>query len=96
MAMMLESRLAVDASESPSSGGEREDLKLVTLEKVHHSKTDVESIIGADVTYVLQTERDIVTHVLSVYDDPSLNPWTFRSFFIVLGLSAFGGVLGKR
>ena len=86
---MSEPRLAVDAS--PSSE-EREDM--VTSEKVHYSKTDVEST--TEVTDVLQNERDIVTHVISVHDDPSLDPWTFRSFFIGIGLSAFGGILGKR
>ena len=44
---------------------------------------------------VLSNERDIATHVISVDDDPTLNPWTFRSFFLGLGLSAFGGVLGQ-
>ena len=66
-----------------------------TLEKVHYSTTDVESTTKTD-TAVLQTERDIVTHVISVCDDPSLNPWTFRSFFLGIALSAFGGVLGER
>ena len=44
---------------------------------------------------VLSTERDIATHIVSVHDDPTLNPWTIRAFVIGLGLSAFGGVLGK-
>ena len=44
---------------------------------------------------VLTTERDIATHIVSVHDDPTLNPWTIRAFVIGLGLSAFGGVLGK-
>ena len=57
----------------------------IGISEVPYSKADV-----------LRNERDIVTHVISVYDDPSLNPWTFRSFFIGFGLSAFGGVLGKR
>jgi len=43
---------------------------------------------------VLSNERDIATHVISVDDDPTLNPWTFRAFFLGIGLSAFGGVLG--
>jgi hypothetical protein len=88
---MSEPRLADDAS---PSNEEREDF--VTSEKVHYSKTDVESTTEAGVTDVLPNERDIVTHVISIHDDPSSNPWTFRSFFIGLGLSAFGGVLGKR
>ena len=88
-------RLTADASESPSN---EKVTDFVTSEKIHFSKTDVESTTCADVNNsgVLQNERDIVTHIISVGDDPSLNPWTFRSFFIGLGLSTFGGVLGKR
>jgi hypothetical protein len=48
-----------------------------------------------DENVVLQNEREIATHVISVDDDPSLSPWTFRAVFIGLGLSAFGGSLGK-
>ncbi|KAG9318821.1 OPT oligopeptide transporter protein-domain-containing protein [Chiua virens] len=44
---------------------------------------------------VLNSERDIATHVISTDDDPSLNPWTFRAFFLGLGLSAFGGSLAE-
>jgi hypothetical protein len=61
-----------------------------------NSKIDVESTTETDSIEVLQNERDIVTYVISVEDDPSLNPWTFRSFFIGIGLSIFGGILGKH
>ncbi|KAF9036163.1 OPT oligopeptide transporter [Panaeolus papilionaceus] len=44
---------------------------------------------------VLDNERDIATHIISVQDDPTLNPWTFRAFVIGIGLSAFGGVLAQ-
>jgi hypothetical protein len=43
---------------------------------------------------VLENERDIATHVITIHDDPTLNPWTVRAFIIGIGLSAFGGVLG--
>ena len=43
---------------------------------------------------VLDSERDIATNIISVHDDPNLNPWTLRAFVIGLGLSTFGGVLG--
>ena len=43
---------------------------------------------------VLESERDIATHVVSLHDDPTLNCWTIRAFLIGLGLSTFGGVLG--
>ncbi|KAH8597846.1 OPT oligopeptide transporter protein-domain-containing protein [Bisporella sp. PMI_857] len=41
---------------------------------------------------IVQTSELAIT-VLHVDDDPSLSPWTFRTFFIGLGLSAFGAVL---
>ena len=44
---------------------------------------------------VLDSERDIATNIISVHDDPNLNPWTLRAFVIGFGLSAFGGVLGN-
>lgn len=34
---------------------------------------------------VLETADDIVTQVLAVEDDPSINPWTFRMFFLGMG-----------
>jgi len=71
-----------------------------SLEKSYYVNADVEATSNpltdpddaSDV--VLHSERDIATHVISVDDDPSLNPWTFRAFFLGLGLSAFGGSLG--
>ena len=40
-----------------------------------------------------ETAEDLVTEVIHAQDDPTLNPWTFRMWFLGLGLSAFGGVL---
>ncbi|KAH9083789.1 OPT oligopeptide transporter protein-domain-containing protein [Lactarius deliciosus] len=76
----------------PSLSNEKQ-ADFETPEKDPYSKSDVESTTGTDTTAVLRNERDLVTHVISVHDDPSLNPWTFRAFFIGIGLSAFGGVL---
>ncbi|KAF8120913.1 OPT oligopeptide transporter protein-domain-containing protein [Boletus edulis] len=45
---------------------------------------------------VLDSGREIATHVISVDDHPFLNPWTFRAFFLGLGLSTFGGSLGTK
>jgi hypothetical protein len=42
----------------------------------------------------LKSARDLVTEVLLVEDDPTVNPWTFRMWFIGLGLSVFGGYVG--
>jgi hypothetical protein len=65
-------------------------------ETLSHSKKDVESRTSPNISGVFDNERDLVTHVISVADDPSLNPWTFRSFLIGLSLSTFGSVLGKH
>ena len=35
------------------------------------------------------TARDLVTEILRVEDDPTLNPWTFRMWFIGIGISVF-------
>ncbi|KAH9481332.1 Oligopeptide transporter 5 [Psilocybe cubensis] len=57
---------------------------------------DIEVISDQDSGFgVLEDERDIATHVITVADDPSLNPWTFRAFIVGIGLSAFGGVLAE-
>lgn len=70
---------------------------LSTSDKSFDGTSDLETaIVGADSEEcVLSDERDIATHIISVDDDPSLNPWTFRTFFIGLGLSTFGGVLAE-
>jgi hypothetical protein len=39
----------------------------------------------------LQTARDLVAEVLDLDDDPEENPWTFRMWFLGIGVSAFGG-----
>jgi OPT family small oligopeptide transporter len=70
---------------------------LSTSDKSLDGQGDIESAtFDADSEEgVLSNERDIATHVISVDDDPSLNPWTFRAFFIGIGLSTFGGVLAE-
>jgi len=69
----------------------------ISDEKSFYEKGDLEtaSTDADSEEAILSNERDIATHVISVDDDPTLNPWTFRAFFIGIGLSAFGGVLGE-
>jgi hypothetical protein len=43
---------------------------------------DPEVPIGEGDIKNLETAEDIVTTVIHVDDDPTLNPWTFRMFFI--------------
>jgi hypothetical protein len=73
--------------QNPSLHSDDKDLfKQAGVDSVHDSDSDIA---------VLSTERDIATHIVSIHDDPTLNPWTIRAFVIGLGLSAFGGVLGR-
>ncbi|EST04618.1 Oligopeptide transporter, OPT superfamily [Kalmanozyma brasiliensis GHG001] len=58
--------------------------------------TDVEfagNVPSPEDGVVVHNAADIVTQVLSLEDDPSLNPWTFRMWFLGLGLAIFGSVL---
>ncbi|CAK5278568.1 unnamed protein product [Mycena citricolor] len=66
-------------------------------EKRSPSEDDIETAgdPGDDEFAVLHDERDIATHVITVEDDETLNPWTIRAFVLGLGLSAFGGVLAE-
>ncbi|KAJ7361567.1 OPT oligopeptide transporter [Mycena albidolilacea] len=41
------------------------------------------------------TASDWSTRLISLHDDPTLPVWTFRLWFLSLGLSAFGAVLGE-
>nr|GAT45290.1 OPT oligopeptide transporter [Mycena chlorophos] len=74
------------------------DEKLSTTDEKHDLKgSDIEvADQPAEGEFeVLHDERDIATHVIDVEDDETLSPWTFRAFFLGLGLSAFGGVLAE-
>ncbi|KAG1754615.1 OPT oligopeptide transporter protein-domain-containing protein [Suillus lakei] len=89
--------MATEAMErTPSATDEKSfDVKEETRYCVNG---DIETSTREDETdenVVLQNEREIATHVISVDDDPSLNPWTLRAFFIGIGLSAFGGSLAQ-
>lgn len=37
------------------------------------------------------TARELVAEILTLDDDPSVNPWTFRMWFIGIGMSVFAG-----
>jgi hypothetical protein len=39
------------------------------------------------------TGREIVAEVLRAEDDPTINPWTFRMWFIGIGLSVFASTM---
>ncbi|TCD60776.1 hypothetical protein EIP91_009533, partial [Steccherinum ochraceum] len=43
----------------------------------------------------IETDVDIATRLISLEDDPTLPVYTFRMWFLGLGLSCFGAVLGQ-
>lgn len=54
-----------------------------TEDEKHHVVPDV------------QTTKGIVSNVLSAADDPSAPTWTFRTFFLGIGIAIFSSVLGE-
>ena len=77
---------------------EKQNPSLHSDDKEAFKQAEVGSVHDSDSPgdfAVLSSERDIATHIVSTHDDPTLSPWTIRAFVIGLGLSAFGGVLGK-
>ncbi|RFU35203.1 hypothetical protein B7463_g1157, partial [Scytalidium lignicola] len=58
------------------------------LRKAPNSKDPEVQEVGKEHPCILDTTQDIVTTVIHVDDDPTLNPWTFR-----LSLSTFASVL---
>ncbi|CAI7582511.1 unnamed protein product [Penicillium discolor] len=85
----------------PSTGANSEKLgekgrdmnKVASIQEVPLQYYDDTEALSKENAAPLTTAEEIVTHVIHVDDDPTLNPWTFRMFFIGLGLSAFGAVL---
>lgn len=43
---------------------------------------DIEIMSSDKVKQPLETAEDIVTHVIQVDDDPTMNPWTIRMFVV--------------
>lgn len=86
--------LARSRVDSNASSNEK---KAIGEEKTSDAKAEIQSTADDDSEdgHVLDGARDLITHVISLDDDPSLSPWTFRTLVIGTGLSTFGGVLGE-
>ncbi|KAF2664769.1 OPT superfamily oligopeptide transporter [Microthyrium microscopicum] len=67
-----------------------EDSKRGALTTVEYASSDEE---GQEAPKPPTTARDLVTEVLSVEDDPTLSPWTFRMWFVGVGVSVFAGTI---
>ena len=55
--------------------------KVPSIQEVPLPLYDAEALSKGNAA-PLETAEEIVTHVIHVDDDPTLNPWTFRMFFI--------------
>jgi hypothetical protein len=53
------------------------------------SETELEK--GSHRKKAPKTARELVSEILELEDDPTVNPWTFRMWFIGIGISVFGG-----
>jgi hypothetical protein len=68
-----------DSADLPTK---RKNANPLKQEDVPPYYRDPETPIGEGDIKELSTAEDIVTTVIHVDDDPTLNPWTFRMFFI--------------
>jgi len=88
-------RANVETSDPEKSLGSHDHIE----ELKEKGKGDVESVLveeaSVDDDEVIETAEQLVTQVISLDDDPSLSPWTFRVLILGTGLSAFGGVLAE-
>lgn len=80
---------------SEKEKGEKTHIEYLEERKTDVSSTDSERGLKLDKEESghkdLREARDLVTQVLSLEDDPTQNPLTFRMWFIGIGLSVFGG-----
>ena len=67
--------------------------KTVDVNILEKQESDSSSLDSDDKVYAKppSTARDLVTEILEVKDDPTQNPWTFRLWFIGIGMSVFAG-----
>lgn len=66
---------------SKESISKEKEARVQELPPSYHYH-DTEAAIGEGEIGALDTAEDIVTTVIHVDDDPTINPWTFRMFFI--------------
>lgn len=84
----------MDSSRTPSNHSrdvKEKEADTYFNEKDMPAYTDVEN---QEEEMHLDTAADIVTHVIHLDDDPTINPWTFRMFF--LGTVALSRNLGMN
>ncbi|KAJ5081067.1 OPT superfamily oligopeptide transporter [Penicillium angulare] len=100
----MEQSVASSPEKAPIESMDKEDSntsvegeQIVTKDADNSNGEKLPSPVGEEVNsdenIVVSTADELVTHILRVEDDPSVNPWTIRMVFLGAGLSIFGGVL---
>ena len=79
-----------DSSSKEAERFEYLDSKTPNVTALEYAASDEEKQGDQEGT-APRTARDLVTEVLAVEDDPTVNPWTFRMWFIGLSMSVFAG-----
>lgn len=59
------------------------------LKEESDAKAVADVDVDTDSNEVISSAAEIVTHVIDVEDDPSINPWTFRMIFLGKGTMIF-------
>lgn len=70
----------VNSEKFGEKGGEKDQVP--SIHEVPLPIYDDAEALSKGTAAPLQTAEEIVTQVIHVDDDPTLNPWTFRMFFI--------------
>jgi hypothetical protein len=64
------------------------ETKLYSLESTKSSLENVRASLYAEEdgekarTTATETTNDFIAHIITADDDPTLNPWTFRTWFV--------------
>jgi hypothetical protein len=66
-----------------------EDDDSSTIGKLETRSSDISQEDDRQQNTPPSTGKDLVAQVLALEDDPSLNPWTFRMWFLGICLSIF-------
>ena len=75
-----EPSVGMDSKKLEEEGGGMD--KVPSIQEVPLPSYDDAEALSKENAAPLATAEEIVTHVIHVDDDPTLNPWTFRMFFI--------------
>ncbi|KAM6503844.1 OPT oligopeptide transporter [Amanita muscaria] len=82
-------------SRPPSLIGEKPELLVVEQEEVYADGPRLIDLGADGKERPIETDTDYALRLISLEDDPTLPIWTFRMWFLSIGLSCFGAVLGQ-